>query len=704
LHRPTVLHILHTWGIPSEGFVRDLVATTTATQSVIATMTVTGPPAEVRTVSIGRDWHRRVLPHPLRPHSIAIGAAVVATVHRAALVHSHFGHMIGTAAAVARWRRTPWIASLHGHDLLVEAPMAPWAPALAQADLIAVPSRFLAQHAEARGLDSDRIRVLPSGVDLARHPFMERRPEPDGAVNITFVGRFVEKKGALDALVAIAAVSQSRPWVRARFVGYGPQMAELVEHARRARVAIEVVDGREPGAVDEALARTQLVIAPSRTAASGDAETLCLVALEAQARGIPVLTTDHGGLPEAVGPGAGVLVPEGDQHALGSALASLVDDSYRWPAMGRAGRAFVANRYELGACVAAIQEAQLALIDGRPASTDHPWAPTQPLRVSVVIPAFNRAPLLDRTLDALESQTYPSALTEVIVIDNGSTDDTAARLSARRPQWALHVLHNRENQTAAGARNQGVAVATGDVIAFTDSDCRPTPTWLEALLAGFEDDIDIVQGRTAPDPTQPYEPLSRSQSVPCEYGLYETCNIGYRRAVLASIDGPFSRDMPNAMDRLVGTHIGEQAFGEDVDLAWSAKRAGARSRFAATAIVHHHVFPPDVTYLFRRSALVAGFPLLLRRHPPLRRAFLWKGLFVGPHRLDTWLLLAGVSVAGRWPRQSVLLALPWAWHRVQPHRPGARARVHALPILLSRDVVESAALVYGSLRTHRVVL
>lgn len=375
LHRPTVLHLLHTWGVPSEGFIRDLLTANTATKPVVVAMATEGVEEGLSPLRLDRPWHRAVLPPPLRSHTPALGAAVVASVHRAALVHSHFGHMVDVAAFVARWRRTPWIASLHGHDLLVEAPNAHWGPALQRADIVAVPSQFLAAAARRSGLDPSRIRILPSGVDLARHPFAERRIGPDGNVTITFVGRFVEKKGVLEALAAVTAVAEHRGGaVKARFVGYGPLASELVARAARARVPVDVTDGRVPGAVDDALASTHLVIAPSRTAASGDAETLCLVVLEAQARGIPVLATTHGGLPEAIGPGAGLLVPEGDQQALESALAALVDGPERWMEMGRAGRAFVAERYELGACAAAMQAAQLALIEGRPVADDPPRA------------------------------------------------------------------------------------------------------------------------------------------------------------------------------------------------------------------------------------------------------------------------------------------------------------------------------------------
>jgi colanic acid/amylovoran biosynthesis glycosyltransferase len=90
-----------------------------------------------------------------------------------------------------------------------------------------------------------------------------------------------------------------------------------------------------------ALDEADLLISPSVTGADGDAETLLMVNIEAQAAGIPVLTTDHGGIRSGVGPGAAVVVPEGDDAALADALTALLDHPDRWAEMGRAGRAHV---------------------------------------------------------------------------------------------------------------------------------------------------------------------------------------------------------------------------------------------------------------------------------------------------------------------------------------------------------------------------
>jgi glycosyltransferase involved in cell wall biosynthesis len=92
--------------------------------------------------------------------------------------------------------------------------------------------------------------------------------------------------------------------------------------------------------------------------------------------------------------------------------------------------------------------------------------------VAVVIPTFNRADLLARALDSVARQTQPA--TEIIVVDDGSTDDTAERL--RAPDYAhIRVISHGERRGAAAARNSGIRAARGEFIAFLDSDDEWTP-------------------------------------------------------------------------------------------------------------------------------------------------------------------------------------------------------------------------------------
>ena len=418
----------------------------------------------------------------------------------------------------------------------------------------------------------------------------------------------------------------------------------------------------------------------------------------AMAMGVPVVSGDRAMHP---------LVPAGlrcgDRTEARRLATALTADATRLGQASDDARRWGALRYEIGAVAADIEELYGELLADRPLPVRVPrddWP-----HVSVVISTFNRRSLLTRTLDHLAAQSYPRHRMDVVVVDNGSTDGTSEQLRTGRWPFALTVVRNEENRSPAQARNTGIAHVAGDVVAFTDDDCRPTPTWLETLISGLRDDVALVQGRTLPDPQQVRGPTSRSQTTVREHGLYETCNIAYRRDVLARLGArPFATDLPTAVRRLVGNRLGAQAFGEDVQLAWRVKRDGATSRFAHDALVHHHVFVGALPYLMRRSALTAGFPLLVGAVPELRETFLWHRWFLHRRRPLTWMALAGVA-ATRWRPATALLCVPWLMAVVRPHRTGDRIRrVRQVPVRAILDVVESAALAYGSVRTRRPVL
>jgi glycosyltransferase involved in cell wall biosynthesis len=341
-----VLHVVRDWAKPSEGFVSDVIATTTATVPFVAF----GEPGPGRKADVPA--------HDLSPwgRHTRKALAVVAVARRVDVLHAHFGYWAGHAAAVARFTHKPWVLSLHGHDLLVEG-----VPEATRADLVVVPSRFLADAASRAGVQDERLRVIPSGIDLAKHPFRERHPH-SGPVVVTFAGRYVEKKGVLDVAQALAGIDG----ITCRFVGHGPLEQQLRDLLGELRLDAELVDGAEPGAVQQAIQQTDVLVTASKIAADGDAETLGLVNLEAQASGVPVVTTRSGGIPEAVSPDGAVLVPEGDVAAIHRAVKDLVAQPQRWAPMGRAGRDHVAQSYELGSRVADLEAQWLALATKRP--------------------------------------------------------------------------------------------------------------------------------------------------------------------------------------------------------------------------------------------------------------------------------------------------------------------------------------------------
>jgi glycosyltransferase involved in cell wall biosynthesis len=242
--------------------------------------------------------------------------------HTAGLIHVHHGYRVYEVMGAGRRLGLPIVLSLHGHDVTGHLEEYPglYDLSIEVVDAVIVPSRFLAGVAARIGFREERIHVIPSGVDTT--DFVPT-PLPADAREVLFVGRFVEKKGLDTLLAAWQEVRSAVPDARLRLLGFGP----LEPLARSAGDGVEVVLEPDRRAVQEAMRRAYVVVSPSRTASGDAVESLLIVNLEAQASGRPVVTTQHGGIPEFVLDGeTALVVPEADPDALAAALVTVLRD------------------------------------------------------------------------------------------------------------------------------------------------------------------------------------------------------------------------------------------------------------------------------------------------------------------------------------------------------------------------------------------
>jgi colanic acid/amylovoran biosynthesis glycosyltransferase len=203
---------------------------------------------------------------------------------------------------------------------------------------------------EALGCPPDRTAVHRMGVDCSRFGFRPRRPDPDGVMRVVSVARLVEKKGIDCGLRAVARALRRHPEIEYTIIGDGPLRGRLTALARDLGL-----DGRVrfPGWLDgdrvaAELERMHVLLAPSRTAADGDAEGVPVALMEAMATGMPVVSTRHSGIPELVEDGvSGFLAAESDVNALADGLLRLASAPQAWPDFGRAGRARVEADFNL---------------------------------------------------------------------------------------------------------------------------------------------------------------------------------------------------------------------------------------------------------------------------------------------------------------------------------------------------------------------
>ena len=198
--------------------------------------------------------------------------------------------------------------------------------------------------------------------------------------------------------------------------------------------------------------------------------------------------------------------------------------------------------------------------------------------VSVIIPAYNAAAFIGDALAALEAQMYQGPL-QIIVVDDGSTDTTKNVVE----KYSRVKYFFQSNAGPASARNFGAREASGEILLFTDSDCRPERAWIEKMANSFSvPDISVVAGSYGI--ANPGSLLARiihneiryrhqalMPEFPRAFGSY---NFAIRRAIFEAVGG-FNTDY-------------RTASGEDNDLSYKVLKSGGRIRFLRDALVDHY--------------------------------------------------------------------------------------------------------------------
>lgn len=329
--------------------------------------------------------------------------------------------------------------------------------------------------------------------------------------------------------------------------------------------------------------------------------------------------------------------------------------------------------------------------------TGRPVSP--PARVAVCVSTHNRSQLLPRLVEALIAQTIGPDALEVVIVDNGSSDDTWATLQelAADAPFALTVLRNQPGLGPAAGRNRAWRAARAPVIAFTDDDCVPTPQWLAAGLAVMERPGRRVAAgvvRAHPDQLESYRPFYYVPLVDSTVAFwFATANAFFARADLETVGG-FDEKF-------------RRVAAEDTELAWRIIETGSEPVFVETAVVYHDVRPSTVWQTIRAQSAWADIPAVFRRRPAARRALLYGGIFWKPTHPHLLLLVAASAAVARSRRSPlVLLAVPWLhdWLCVTPRSPDRVLRTAALPGQFLVDVAEIAAMLRGSLRHRTPVL
>jgi glycosyltransferase involved in cell wall biosynthesis len=310
----------------------------------------------------------------------------------------------------------------------------------------------------------------------------------------------------------------------------------------------------------------------------------------------------------------------------------------------------------------------------------------------VIVPAHDAAATIGRTLACLAEQDV-GELFEVIVVDDGSGDDTAA-IACSAPSAVTVVASDRRGP--GSARNMGAERASSDVLAFLDADCFPEPGWLRAGIAALAG-AELVQGAVRPDPSAALGPFDRTLWVLEDVGLYQTANLLVQRETFERVGGFGAWVTPGDDSR--------GHFGEDVVFAWEARRLGACVAFAREAAVNHAVFHRSAAEYVRERARLAHFPALTARVPELRRSMYYRRWFLSRRSAALDLALLGVAAAlvTRSPLP-LLAAGPYAASNLRASRRWGRRASKIAFAEVAADLLGLGSLVAGSIRSRRLVL
>ncbi|ETA94833.1 glycogen synthase [Mycobacterium avium 05-4293] len=302
----------------------------------------------VRVIAAAQDPHEFTFGTDMMAWTLAMGHAMIRAglppkLHdkkpggnrpwRPDVVHAHDWLVAHPAIALAQFYDVPMVSTIHAteagrHSGWVSGPISRQVHAIEswlvrESDSLITCSASMADEiTELFGPGLAQITVIRNGIETARWPFAPRRPRT-GPAELLYLGRLEYEKGVHDVIAALPRIRRTHPGTTLTIAGEGTQQGWLIEQARKHRVlkAIRFVGHLEHSELLAMLHRADAAVLPSHY------EPFGIVALEAAAAGTPLVTSNIGGLGEAVIDGqTGVSCPPRDVPALAAAIRTVLDD------------------------------------------------------------------------------------------------------------------------------------------------------------------------------------------------------------------------------------------------------------------------------------------------------------------------------------------------------------------------------------------
>lgn len=245
-------------------------------------------------------------------------------------------------------------------------------------------------------------------------------------------------------------------------------------------------------------------------------------------------------------------------------------------------------------------------------------------------------------MESLADQSYPPYAFEVLVCDDGSVPPLAERVPVKDCPFSVRFLRD-ENQGPATARNRGAREARGTILAFTDDDCMPAPTWLEAIAQTLADPAQVAVHGPTRSSVPPIEPFIHSIHISREHGV-ATANFAVRKEAFWHVGGfdetftvPYFED--EDLSRRLQSAYGPPAWSEEVRVEHPPRTAKLGSMWRGAKFYYflpymqrkYAGYWAEAMPAVRKRALIKGALVLVGLLPlvglPWSLAIAWAGIF-----------------------------------------------------------------------------
>jgi colanic acid/amylovoran biosynthesis glycosyltransferase len=271
--------------------------------------------------------------------------------NKISLIHAHHAQLGLLLLPFKEETSLPLVTSIRGRDATLANQPVDYLEGMKmlfeQGDRFFPVCQYLAHRINLWGCPADKIRVLYGGVDLSLFPY--KGPNLQGSQNIVSIGRLVEKKGHHVLMQAFSKIKYQFPNATLTIIGGGELEGYIKSLASQLNLgtSFRLLNRVPKSQVPELMGQADIFCAPSLTASNGDVEGIPNTVKEAMATGIPVLSTNHAGIPEIITNNQdGILVRENDVDHLAEALEFMLMNSHLWEGYAISARQKVEQNFD----------------------------------------------------------------------------------------------------------------------------------------------------------------------------------------------------------------------------------------------------------------------------------------------------------------------------------------------------------------------